>query len=162
MKRRSALGKPAKRRKIVAVRRRDGPKAVRSPSDATQETEVARLTRERDEALEQQAASRTRFRSSQALPGDLERVFATMLEKAVQICDAKFGNIYRWNGAAFFVVAAHNTPPAFAEERRRSPHPANPETLVGRMTATRASFVSPMLRQSGLTRSEAIRTSLQL
>ena len=123
---------------------------------------MARLTRERDEALEQQAASRTRFRSSQALPGDLERVFATMLEKAVQICDAKFENIYRWNGAAFFVVAAHNTPPAFAEERRRSPHPANPETLVGRMTATRASFVSPMLRQSGLTRSEAIRTSLQL
>lgn len=105
---------------------------------------------------------RTRFRSSQALPGDLERVFATMLEKAVQICDAKFGNIYRWNGAAFFVVAAHNTPPAFAEERRRSPHPANPETLVGRMTATRAAFISPMLRQSGLTRSEAIRTSLQL
>ena len=123
---------------------------------------MARLTRERDEALEQQAATSDALQVISGSPGDLERVFATMLEKAVQICDAKFGNIYRWNGAAFFVVAAHNTPPAFAEERRRSPHPANPETLVGRMTAMRAAFISPMLRQSGLTRSEAIRTSLQL
>ena len=38
-----------------------------------------------------------------------------MLEKAVRICDAKFGNIYRWDGDALDLVATHNTPPAFAE-----------------------------------------------
>ena len=38
------------------------------------------------------------FRLSAALPATLEPVFATMLEKAVRICDAKFGNIYRWDG----------------------------------------------------------------
>ena len=34
-------------------------------------------------------------------PGDLELVFATMLENAVRICDAKFGSVYRWDGDAF-------------------------------------------------------------
>ena len=43
-----------------------------------------------------------------------------MLEKAVRICDAKFGNIYRWDGALLHLLAAHNTPPALAEFRRRS------------------------------------------
>ena len=51
-------------------------------------------------------------------PGDLEPVFATMLEKAVRICDATFGNIYRWDGEALHLVATHNTPPAFAEARK--------------------------------------------
>ena len=44
-----------------------------------------------------------------------------MLENAVRICDAKFGNIYRWDGEALHIVATHNTPPAFAEDRRGSP-----------------------------------------
>ena len=44
-----------------------------------------------------------------------------MLEKAVRICDANFGNIYRWDGDAFNLVTTHNTPPALAEARRRSP-----------------------------------------
>jgi hypothetical protein len=53
-------------------------------------------------------------------PGDLEPVFASMLENAVRICDAKFGNIYRWDGDALHLVASHNVPPAFADSRRRS------------------------------------------
>ena len=44
-----------------------------------------------------------------------------MLENAVRICDAKFGNIYRWDGEHFHLLAAFNTPPAFAEARRSSP-----------------------------------------
>ena len=44
-----------------------------------------------------------------------------MLEKAVRICDATFGNIYRWDGTALHLIATHNTPPAFAEALRRSP-----------------------------------------
>src|SRR5262249_40197418 len=53
-------------------------------------------------------------------PGDLQPVFEAMLEKAVRICDAKFGNIYRWDGEFLHLLAAYNTPPALAEFRSRS------------------------------------------
>ena len=69
--------------------------------------------------------------------GELEPVFATMLEKAVRMCGATFGNIYRWDGEALHIVATHNTPPAFAEERKRSPYRPDPKSPVGRMVATK-------------------------
>ena len=46
----------------------------------------------------------------------------------MRICDAHFGNIHRWDGNAFYLVATHNTPPALAEARRRSPLLASPPT----------------------------------
>jgi hypothetical protein len=54
-----------------------------------------------------------------------------MLEKAVRICEATFGNIYRWGGDTLHLVAAHNMPPAFAEFafakfRKRSPLRSSP------------------------------------
>jgi two-component system, NtrC family, sensor kinase len=70
-------------------------------------------------------------------PGDLEPVFATMLENAARICDAKFGNIFRWGGDALHLVATHNTPPAFAEARRRLPLRPNKESPIGRVIATK-------------------------
>ena len=68
-------------------------------------------------------------------PGDLEPVFATMLEKAVHICDANFGNIYRWDGDALHLVA---TIPCLAEARRRSQYRPDPKTVTGRMLETKA------------------------
>ena len=61
-----------------------------------------------------------------------------MLQNAVRICDAKFGNIFRWDGDALHLVATHNIPPAFAELRRRSPFRPGPENHIGRMVATKA------------------------
>ena len=58
-----------------------------------------------------------------------------MLENAVRICDATFGNIYRWDGEALHIVATHNTPTAFAEDRRRSPYRPYPQSPIGRMVA---------------------------
>ncbi len=60
-----------------------------------------------------------------------------MLENAVRICDAKFGNIQRWDGEILHHVAAHNTPPAFAEARMRSLLRPSTETPIGRMVATK-------------------------
>ena len=33
----------------------------------------------------------------------------------MRICGATFGNIFRWDGEAFHLVAAHKTPPAFRQ-----------------------------------------------
>jgi class 3 adenylate cyclase len=62
-----------------------------------------------------------------------------MLEKVVRICDATFGNIYRWDGEFLNLVAAHNTPPAFAEARR-SPRRPDPEMPVGRILSTKTAI----------------------
>jgi transcriptional regulator with GAF, ATPase, and Fis domain len=78
-------------------------------------------TRELTESLEQQTATSEVLQVISSSPGDLEAVFSTILEKAVRICDATSGNIYRWDGTTGHLMAAHNTPPAFAEFRRRSP-----------------------------------------
>jgi GAF domain-containing protein len=60
------------------------------------------------------------------------------LEKAVRICGAGFGNIYRWDGQELHLVAAHKTPPAFAEVRAHLPYRPRPETPIGRMVATKS------------------------
>ena len=142
MKRRSRAGtKPAqtRRAKTAKLKRRNAPKVeIRSnPSPIAEETEVARLARERDEALEQQTAASEVLRVISASPGDPEPVFQAMLERAVRICGAKFGNIYRWDGEALHLLASHNTPPAFADAVRRSPYRPYPHSPIGRMVADR-------------------------
>ena len=92
-------------------------------------------TRELTESLEQQTATSEVLEVISSSPGDLEPVFAAMLENAVRICDAKFGNIYRWDGELFQLLAAFNTPPAFVEAHRRSP--MRPERLRRRMVDTK-------------------------
>ena len=67
----------------------------------------------------------------------LQPVFATMLENAVRICDATFGNIYRWDGELSNLVASHNTPPALVEARTRLRIHFVPKDLVGQAIANK-------------------------
>ena len=99
--------------------------------------DLSQRTTELTEALEQQTATSDVLQVISRSPGDLEPVFASMLEKAVRICDATFGNIYRWDGEFLTLVAVHNTPPAFADARRLPRRP-NPNNIFGRMLATNA------------------------
>jgi class 3 adenylate cyclase/putative methionine-R-sulfoxide reductase with GAF domain len=139
MKRRSKAGAKASRargREALKTKRRDASKTT-SSSAPVHDAEVARLTRELNEALERQAATSEVLEVISGSPGDPQPVFASMLENAVRICDATFGNINRWDGEALHVVATHNTPPAFAEARRSLPIRPGPKGFTGRMVATK-------------------------
>ena len=102
--------------------------------------ELRQRTADLTESLDQQTATSQVLQVISSSPGDLEPVFASMLENAVRICDAKFGNIYRWEGDALHLVASHNTPPAFVQARRRSPfhRAAASEPVISRLLATKA------------------------
>jgi class 3 adenylate cyclase/GAF domain-containing protein len=104
--------------------------------------ENTRLVTELRESLQEQTATSEVLQVISSSPGDLQPVFATMLESAVRICDANFGNIYRWDGEVLHLLASHNTPPAFAEARKHSPLRPYTETPVGRMVAHKAAFHS--------------------
>ena len=99
--------------------------------------ENTRLLSELRESLEQQTATADVLGVISSSPGDLQPVFASMLENAVRICDATFGNIYRWDGNALHTLASHKTPAAFAEQRRRSPHRPPANNPLGQMIATK-------------------------
>jgi GAF domain-containing protein len=142
MKRRSrAGGEPIKgrRRKAPEPKRGNAPKAPAGfkPSPANEETAVARLTHDLREALEQQTATSEVLRVISSYPGDPQPVFQAMLKNAVRLCDAKFGNIYSWDGDALHLVATENAPTAFAEARRRASFRPSPKTPTGRMIANK-------------------------
>ena len=83
--------------------------------------ELRQRTTDLTEALDQQTATSEVLQVISSSPGDLHPVFATILENATRICEANFGNVYLWDGDAFHLVAAHNTPRAFADTRKRAP-----------------------------------------
>jgi GAF domain-containing protein len=80
----------------------------------------AALTRDRDEALEQLAATADVLKVISSSPGELEPVFKAMLENATRICDASYGVMFLCEGKGFRTAAMHNLPRAFAEERQRA------------------------------------------
>ena len=101
--------------------------------------ELRQRTDDLTDSLEQQTATSEVLQVISSSPGDLGPVFASMLENAIRICDAKFGNIYRWDGQVFHTLATHNTPAAFSEARKRSPQaPPHPKSMFGQIAATKS------------------------
>src|SRR5262249_2151869 len=80
--------------------------------------ELRQRTDDLSESLEQQTATSEVLRVISSSPGALEPVFKAMLENAVRICEAKFGVLYRYDGA-FHVAASLGVPPAYAEYLRQ-------------------------------------------
>ncbi len=146
----------AKRRKgrtsaAASRSRRPAPRRARRPHGATTEKKaVASLTRELNEALEQQAATSEVLRVISSSPGDLQPVFRTILENATRLCGAKFGTLYLFDGHAFHATAFHNAPPAFIEHRKRAPLRPGPDTSLGQAARTKqvAHVVDSMKRDS--------------
>jgi two-component system, NtrC family, sensor kinase len=126
------IGRSA-RRKAATLKRGPAPKTVpgRRSATAAQETEIARLTRERDEALEREMATAEVLRVISSSSGELGLVFRTILESATRICEARYGIMFLCERDAFRSVAIHGSlPQAYIEEWRSGtlfrPHPDIP------------------------------------
>src|SRR6202167_5062709 len=148
-----AYGKAMKRRSKISSGQRKGPRRKaakrhtarksrpnRSFSAPDLQEELDQRTRELSEALERQTATSEVLSVISSSPGDLQPVFATILENATRICEANFGNVYLWDGDAFYLVAAHNTPRAFSDTRMREPFRPNAGHPFGSLVDTKQVF----------------------
>jgi hypothetical protein len=63
--------------------------------------------------------------------------FSAMLESAARLCDASFGNIFRWDDDALRLVATYNTPAAFVEARSHLPLRRDQNNPIGEMLAAK-------------------------
>ena len=128
-----AGGKARKRRKTLTRRR-----VHKAASHTTgKETNVGRLTRERDEALEQQAATSEVLNVISSSAGELQPVFQTILQNATRICEAHIGILFRYQDGAFTAVSLLGVTPAYAEYLNRGPIRPGPGTGLGRVASTR-------------------------
>jgi two-component system, NtrC family, sensor kinase len=71
-------------------------------------------------------------------PGELKPVFQAMLESAVRICEAKFGELFRFDGQAFHFAAEVGTPAELVEfQRQRGPFQPEPGAHLNRVIRTK-------------------------
>jgi GAF domain-containing protein len=100
--------------------------------------ELRQRTADLSEALEQQTATSEVLEVISSSPGELERVFQTLLANAVRVIGSKFGTMYLREGDAFRVVAMHGAPHAYVEARMREPvFRPGPETAISRTARTK-------------------------
>ena len=106
-------------------------------SYADLEQKVEDRTHELSESLEQQTATSEVLRVISSSPGELGPVFDAMLQNAVRICDARFGNLALYDGSAMRVVAMYNPPHEYEELRRGDPVVPLEKSLVGTLVRTK-------------------------
>jgi two-component system, NtrC family, sensor kinase len=90
------------------------------------------------EALEQQTATSEILRTIAQAQTDVQPVFETILERAVELCGAGNGSVFRFDGDLIHAVAHYNLPPATLEViASEFPSPPSPGKLVGRTILSR-------------------------
>src|SRR5262245_449987 len=132
MQRRGGHRQNVKRRRTVKVKTRRT-RAANTSAERRKDQRFERLTRERDEALDQQAATAEVLNVISSSPGQLESVFQIRLANATRLCGAKFGTLYLRDGNAFRAAAFHNAPPAFIEARKDRLIQPDPGSTVGQV-----------------------------
>jgi GAF domain-containing protein/CheY-like chemotaxis protein len=91
------------------------------------------------EALEQQTATSEILRVISSSPTDVQPVFDTIVANAVNLCSARMGAVYRFDGQLLHLVAHHNYPPEVLQVlQQMHPRPPQPDQTSGRAVLTRA------------------------
>ena len=132
-----AAGKLTKAQRRKTLKRGNASKAARrcGLSAAGPETEIARVTRERDEAQEQQTATSEVLRVISRSAFDLQAVFDTLVELAARLCRADRASIRLAKDGFFHHVASYGYTPEQHQYMNEHPVPARPDqgSIAGRV-----------------------------
>jgi class 3 adenylate cyclase/putative methionine-R-sulfoxide reductase with GAF domain len=108
--------------------------------------ENARLINDLRESLDQQAATFDVVRATNSSPGNLDAVFKVMLENAVRICEAKFGNLLLYDGRDFRIAARISSAPAEWVENQSPMTRPGLSSPIQRVVATKQALHIPDIR----------------
>jgi GAF domain-containing protein len=100
--------------------------------------ELRQRTDDLAESLEQQTATSEVLKVISSSPGDLNPVFEAILENAVHICDAKFGNLWLREGSKVRIVAIKGGSQEYRDYLFSEPVlEPDPQSAMGRIALTK-------------------------
>jgi two-component system, NtrC family, sensor kinase len=103
--------------------------------------ENARLFNETQEALARQTATADILKVIASSPNDVQPVFDVIVERAVRLCGARMGRVYRYDDGVIHLVAGHGlSVPGLSTVQQVFPRPAADDTTAGRAIRSRRPY----------------------